>query len=188
MKTIDIRFSIETIDTIRSLIGQRFESLKHDPFIFSPSVYGIVGMVIGGKSYTITNQVEVLDYYGKTEDVAVFHFQPAEYESIESFMDEGNMIEYPVENRITEIRIVNENQRLFHHDEQIYDVYTVRGIIFVLEDGREISFEKPIWFSEEIYIQKGYDLIEKFAPFEEFAEGWNGDYHGECSREITVIS
>jgi hypothetical protein len=103
-------------------------------------------------------------------------------------MDEGNMIEYPVENRITEIRIVNENQRLFHHDEQIYDVYTVRGIIFVLEDGREISFEKPIWFSEEIYIQKGYDLIEKFAPFEEFAEGWNEDYHGESSREITVIS
>ena len=187
MKTEDIRFTEETIQTIQSLVGQQFDGMKHDPFIHVPSVYGIVGLFIGGKTYKLTNLIEVLDYFGQMEDVAVFRFEQTTVDNIKTFMDDGEMIVFPVCSRIKEIRIINENQRLYHNDEQTYDVYTVRGIVFVLEDGHEISFEKPIWFSEEIYIQKGYDLIEKFSPTNVFGEGWEGDYRGECSREVITL-
>ena len=187
MKTVDVRFSDKTIQTIQTLVGQEFDGMKHDPFIHVPSVYGIVGLFIGGKAYKLTNLIEVLDYYGQKEDVAVFHFVPTTPDSIKTFMDDGEMIDFPVCSCIKEVRIINENQRLYYKGEQTYDVYTVRGLIFVLEDGREISFEKPIWFSEEIYIQKGYDLFEKYSPTDEFGEGWEGDYRGECSRDIVTI-
>ena len=187
MKTVDIRFGGETMQTLQSLIGQQFDGMKHDPFIHVPSVYGIVGLFIGGHTFKLTNLVEVLDYYGQLEDVAVFRFEPTKPDDIKTFVDNGEMIDFPVRSRIKEIQVVNENQRLFHREKQTYDVYTVRGLIFVLEDGHEISFEKPIWFSEEIYIQKGYDLIEKLSPTDEFGEGWEGDYRGECSREVISV-
>ena len=169
MKTTDIRFNSETMQVLRSLIGQRFDSIKHDPFIHVPSVYGIVGMFIGGKSYKLTNLIDVLDYYGQMEDVAVFRFEKAAPEEIKTFMDDGEMIDFPIQSQIHEIRVINENQRLYHNDEQTYDVYTIRGLIFVFEDGHELN------------------LIDKFSPTEEFGEGWEGDYRGECSREIISI-
>ena len=186
MKTIDIRFSKETYDRIESLVNQEFKMIRHDPLIYGPGAYGIVGVYVGDKVFAITNQTEVLDYYGAMEDVAVLRFDESEAAQITSLTN-NEMVNYPIESTIKEIRIVNENQQLFQQGTQIYDVYTVRGLIFVLEDGREISFEKPIWFSEEIYIQKGYDLFEKYSPTDEFGEGWEGDYRGECSRDIVTI-
>jgi hypothetical protein len=187
IKTVDIRFSDETMQTIYSLIGQQFDGMKHDLFIHVPSVYGIVDMLIGGNAFKLTNLIEVLDYYGQMKDVAVFRFEPTTPDDIKTFMDNGKMIDFPVRSRIKEIRVVNENQKLFHNEKQAYDVYTVRGLIFVLEDGHEISFKKPIWFSEEIYIQKGYNLIEEFSPIDEFGEGWEGDYRRECSCEVISV-
>lgn len=190
MKTVDIRFPDNTISIMKSLIGQEFKMIKHDPFMFGLDVYGIVGLFIDDNVYKLTNLVEVLDYYGKMEDVAVFRFEATTADKIVTFRVNGEMIDFPIHSKIKEIRIVNENQQLFYNGEQTYDVYTVRGIIFVLQDGREISFEKPIWFSEEIYIRKGYDLIEKFVSTDDFAEGWEGcdGYETKCTREIITIS
>ena len=53
---------------------------------------------------------------------------------------------------------------------------------------RQISFEKAVWFSEEIYIQKGYGLIEKFASTNNFVESdWDAGITAECSRSIDTI-
>ncbi len=53
-------------------------------------------------------------------------------------------------------------------------LYCVRlveiGIVFMLEDSREISFEIETWFSEMITIQRGYNLIKKFPPTNDFLE------------------
>ena len=94
------------------------------------------------------------------------------------------MIETPVDSVIADVIIVNECQRLFKKGVQIYEVMLTRGIIFKFEDGHELSFEKNIWFSEDITVEKGYDLIQRFTPVSEFAEGWSDDYRGECSREM----
>lgn len=188
MNTVDIRFSAETVQILQSLVGKQFDEVKHDPFIYVPSVYGIVGFFIDGKAYKLTNLIEVLDYYGKMEDVAVFRFEQTSQDQIKTFVDNGELISYPICSRIREIRIVNENQRLYHNNVQTYDVNTVRGLIFVFEDGHEFSFEKPIWFSEEIVIRKGYNLIDSFASTDEFGEAWEGDYRGECSREVMTLT
>lgn len=186
-KTIDIRFDDKTVQLIQSLVGQRFDRMRRDTFLL-PSVYGLVCLFIGEKCYKLTNFVEVLDYYGTLEDVAVLHFKPEKQENIKSLQGNGEMSDSLICKRIREIRIVNENQRLYHNEVQTYDVYTVRGLIFVFEDDCEISFEKSIWFSELIHIEEGYDLIQKFDPTDEFVETWEGEYRGACSREVISLA
>ena len=99
------------------------------------------------------------------------------------------MIDTPIRARIVRIRLIEENQQLFHLGQQIYDVWVTRGLIFDLEDGREVSFEKPIWFSEDIDIQRGYNTLEMYAPINEFTEAWEETegYEARCFRSIRMI-
>ena len=184
MKTIDVRFSASDMAEIKSMVGKRMIGYKCDPFIFSTSVYGIVGIRLEDTSYAFTNSLEVMDYFGDPEDVARFRISKVEYANIKSLVQDQVMVETPVDNVIEDVIVVNECQRLFEKDVQIYEVMVTRGIIFKFEDGLELSFEKNIWFSEDITVEKGYDLIERFTPVSEFAEGWSDDYRGECSREM----
>ncbi len=186
MKVIDYRFSSETMKIFRAMINQEFKTIKHDPLIYGPGVYGIVGLYIGDRIYKITNQTEVLDYFGKMEDVAVFKFASAEAKEIKSYTN-NKMISFPISSSIKEIHIINENQQLFYNGNQIYDVYTVRGIIFVLQDNRELSFEKSIWFSEDIYVEKGHDLYNKFSSTDSFLEDWDEGFTAQCKRDVVVV-
>lgn len=188
MKEIDVRFSSSDMDMIKSMIGKKMEAYKCNLFEFSTSVYGIIGIRIEGDAFAFTNLVEVMDYFGTEEDVAIFKVKRMPYETIHSMVRGVEMIETPVESVITGISVINEHQRLFKENVQIYDVWVTRGIIFKLADGREVSLEKNIWFSEEISVERGYDLIQRFSPEEEFVEGWSGEYCGECSREIVEIA
>lgn len=189
MKKIDIRFNKIMMKNLKDSIGKVFKKYECDPFDVNPSVYGIIGVYIDKNVYKFTNFCEVLDYYGKDEDIAVLKFNISDPKEIVTCVVGGEMIETPIDSIIDKIYVVNEHQKLFHNGTQTYDVWITRGIIFFLKDGREVSFEKDVWFSEFISIQRGYNLIEKFEPVDEFLEGWEGceGYTPECSREVIVI-
>jgi len=51
-----------------------------------------------------------------------------------------------------------------------------------------LYFEKNILFSEEISIEKGYNLIERFSPISEFEESWSEEFKGKCERDIIIIN
>lgn len=84
--------------------------------------------------------------------------------------------------------MVNDFQTI-EHDGKLYEFSSTVGLIFVLEDSREISFEIGTWFSEMMTIRKGYNLIEKFTPIEDFFEEWEDceGYVPKCSRKIIEI-
>lgn len=189
MKTIDIRFDKETLSIINGLVGQQMLCYKSDSFVYTPSVYGIVGFCIGDKTYSLTNFVEVLDYFGTDEDVAVFRLNQCQPGDIHSYTDKEELIKTTVGEKITAIKVVNENQQLYYKGEQTYDVYTVRGIIFQFESGYELSFEKNVWFSEMITIMRGTSLMDKFVSTDDFTEGWEGisDYEPKCYREVVTF-
>lgn len=187
MNKFDYRFSAAEMAEFKSMIGKKMVKFKCDPFEFSTAVYGIVGVAFEDSSYAFTNQTEVLDYYGTQEDVALFKMQRTPYCDIRSMIQDQKMVETPVDSVVSDIILVNERQSLFEKGTQTYEVWIPRGIIFVFEDGHELSFEKSIWFSEDISVERGYHLIDRFAPTSEFVEGWSGDYRGECSREVLSL-
>lgn len=188
MKKIDVRFSASDLAEIQGLVGKRMVKYKCDPFEFSSSVYGVVGVAFEDVSFAFTNLAEARDYYGEQEDVAVFKIERRPFSDIQSLIQNQEMLDMPVGDVVSKVVIVNECQQLFENGEQTYEVWLTRGIIFQFEDGHELSFEKNIWFSEDITVEKGYDLISRFSPTTEFNEGWTDCYRGECSRKIITIS
>ena len=187
MKYVDVRFSNSDETALRGMLGRRLVRYKHDPFVFSASVYGVVGICVEGDAWTFTNFVEVADYYGADEDVAIFRMQRADWDDIRSCIPDQTMIETPVGRVVSSIDVVNERQKLFDNDIQIYEVCLTRGIVFKFDDGGELSFEKNIWFSEDITVRKGRNLIQSFSPTSEFVESWEDNLRGECSREIVEL-
>lgn len=184
MKTIDMRFNSELI---RNLIGKAFVEYKCDAFDFTNSVTQIVGFNIGGKVYSLTNVQEYVDYYGNEDDVAVCKFSETSIDRVKSAFKNTEMVTTPVNGIIEKVLLVNENQQIFKGGVEQYNVWLTRGIIFFV-NGREISFEKDnIPFSEEIIIQRGYNLIEKFSDEKEFLTSWGEEITPQCHRKLEEI-
>lgn len=187
MKRIDVRLSQTDISTLSSLCGQKISGIRCDSFESSTAVYGVVGICMGEKAIQFTNNIEVMDYFGALEDVAIFRMECKESKDIHSQIDGGKLIDIPINQRVSRIGIVNERQALFKDGIQTYDVALTRGVIFYFEDGLEVSLEKDIWFSEFISVGKGHDLIEHFSPVEEFTEEWEEGYDPKCTREMIAL-
>ena len=187
MKKIDVRFTKEMIDNIKWMLGKKLNKYKCDPFIISTSVYGLTGILVENRSFAFTNFVEVMDYYGEKEDVGIFKMLETPFNDIQSLITDQKMIEMPVNDIIDSIDIVNENQQLIENNILIYDIWLTRGIIFKLNTGNELSFEKSTWFSEDISVEKGYNLIERFASTQEFIDDWSSPYSAKCHRSIITL-
>lgn len=172
-------------DIFRKLIGKKINALLHDPFAFINASSQVVQLNLENGIYYLYSAVEPIDNYGVVDDVAIWEWTTTKYPII----DKKTFISTPINEKIKEIHLVQENQRLYKDGEQTYDVWVTRGIIFILENGREVSFEKAVWFSEDIYINKGYNLIDTFQSTDDFAEEWeeSEEYRGECERRIEVI-
>ena len=98
------------------------------------------------------------------------------------------MIDTVINSKIKSIYVVNDFMSIKYEGE-IYKFSSTVGIIFKQEDSNEISFEIGTWFSEMITIQKGYNLIEKFTPVDDFIDEWEewAEYNPSCSREIIEL-
>lgn len=184
MKTIDMRFHN---DLIRDWVGKTFNNYKCDAFEFTNSVTQIVGLYIGDEVYALTNIQETVDYYGTTEDMAVAKLTVSEDSWIKSAFKDVEMISTPVGDKIASVKVVNEQQKMIISGEPAYEVWLTRAIVIEV-GGREISFEKDtVPFSEEITIQRGYNLIDKISDNDDFLEEWEEGYSPEYKREVVVI-
>ncbi len=184
MKKIDMRFDL---DLVRTWIGEIFIKYKCDAFDFTNSVTQIVGLYIGDFTYSITNIQEAVDYFGFIDDMSVSRLSKVGDSTIKSAFKDVEMISTPVDDVITAVKVVNEQQKMTINGELAYDVWLTRAIIIEV-GGREISFEKDVVpFSEEIIIQKGYKLIDKISGNDGFLEEWDEEYSPEYKREIVEI-
>lgn len=185
MNSIDIRLKEADQQILRSFVGKKLESIDHDEFFFTNTSSQAIRFNIDGDCLYLYSFSEPLDYYGSIEDVAVWSVEQTEYPMISS----KAFIKMPIQQTIVGISLVQENQKLYNQDTQIYDVWVTRGIIIDLGD-HQISFEKPIWFSEDIIIRKGYKLETQFSPIEKItkAENWADGIRLECERTITCLS
>lgn len=181
---IDIRLKAEDVQILQSIIGSILNKIEHDEFMFSNTSSQVVKFVLEDSFFYLYSFTEELDYFGAEEDVAVWSVEKKEL----PFVTEKDFVSTPIKEKVTSVQIVQEHQELFENNQKTYDVWVTRGIIIDFED-HELAFEKPIWFSEDIVIRKGYNLIEKFQPVEEIckAENWKDGVKMLCSREVITL-
>ncbi len=195
MKSVNISFSNNVYCLFKKLVGKEFVKFSCNKFIYSTSVYGIIGIYIANKIYRFTNFIDVVDYYSKMEDVAVFKFEETNINGVKSAIASEEMIDVPINKVIKKIEVINENQKQYRNDNILYDNWVTRGVIFYFDDETELSFEKDIWFSEEIYVEQGKKLIDKFASTDKFSEAWEpesdgeiSEYSGRATRETIIFT
>lgn len=105
-------------------------------------------------------------------------------------MQDEELIRIPVNGVIRHIHIVEEKQEVYHDGVKLYESLLTRDVIFELNDGLEISLEKSDSFSEFIYLEKGYDLIDTYINLQDFENDWAADagYVGKAARRIITLS
>lgn len=183
MKTIDIRLKPSEIASLKSIVGKQLISINHDPFVFSNTSSQIVQINTNSDTFYLYSFTEPIDHFGATEDVAVWSFESERYRSV----DRKKFIETPFKETIKSVSVIQENQQLCKSDEILYDVWLTRGIIIDFGE-HQLSFEKSVWFSEDIRIQKGYELINKFTPVADFVnDDWDKGITAKCTREIITL-
>ncbi|MBR7019802.1 MAG: hypothetical protein IKI15_01950 [Lachnospiraceae bacterium] len=183
MKKIDIRLSDESTKLLAALKGKPLQSYCHEEFHYTNTSSQVAKLIAldGGELY-VYSFVEPQDYFGTEEEVAVWMVSQERL----PLMNHKKLVEVPVGETVKDVLIVQENQKVFCDGEQTYDVWLTRGIIFDF-GNRQVAFEKDVWFSEEIIIHKGYNLIASFKPKELFGKDWNKEYRTECFREILRV-
>ena len=67
--------------------------------------------------------LEVQDFFGTIDDVAMLKLVAADDSEIKSGFIDLEMIDLPICSRIRQIRLVDENQRLYVQGKQTYNVW-----------------------------------------------------------------
>ncbi len=183
MVKIDIRLKEQEILILQSLVGKELVAIRRDSFNYINSSSQVVQIEAENGLFYLYSFTEPLDYFGTKEDVAVWTIETERYQVV----DRKVFIETPIKEKIKSVSVIQENQRLFKNGDQTYDVWLTRGLVFDF-GNRQLSFEKAIWFSEDIYIHKGYDLSRKFSSVDAFVNNdWDEGVTAECEREIITL-
>lgn len=161
---VDKRFDKGSMELVASMIGKEFKKYRCDPFIFNNMLYKIVSLFIGDEVYQLQNNANVQEYFGATEDICNICITPVSISDARSSLDNVAQIDIPFNAPIEQIILVDETQCMYNGDQLIDEYSFVRCIIFVLSDGRKVSFEKTDDFSEQIAIRRGYNLINQISP------------------------
>lgn len=94
------------MNTIKNMIGKTMLKYKCDPFEFSTSVYGIIGIELEDSSYAFTNTVTTMEYYDKEEEVTLFKMENMSFKAIKSMVQNQNMFETPVNSIIADVLVM----------------------------------------------------------------------------------
>lgn len=168
MNITDMRMSATEIDLLAGMIGEEFEMYRCDEFVFSPAVYRIVGLYVGGRTFALLNETEELDYFGGVDDVASIGVKEVKPEEIKSHIVDGNLVDNPINQVIEDVIVVTDTEFMSKDGVDLYRYDFTAAIIFVLAD-RQVVFERDCWFSEDITIYRGPDAMRKIHSPEENA-------------------
>lgn len=161
---VDKRFDKDSMELVASMIGKEFKKYRCDPLIFNNMVYKIVSLFIGDEVYQLQNNASVQEYFGAIDDICNLYITPASISDARSSLDNVEQMDIPFNASIVQIILVDETQCMYNGDQLVDEYSFVRCIIFVLSDGREVSFEKTDDFSEQIAIRRGYNLVNQISP------------------------
>ena len=178
-------FNKETEIFFKRMIGCECKKIVHDEFTYTNSVYGKVSLFICDKIFNIINQTEVVEYYGAKEDIALLNIIEVGKDEVKSLLENKKQVETPINKVIKSIDIINYHIYV-KVDGKEYDNTWTEGVIFNFADS-QVAFERSDSFTEMIEIYKGYDLITKFTPVEEFGEPFTNPSVLKTDKKIITI-
>lgn len=118
----------------KTLIGKCFKKYRCDPFEYTNSVTGIVGIYIDDKTFELRNEQKSIAYFDSVDDIALWTFREVHTEDIRSFFEDTDQIDTPVNEIVKKITLVNELQKAKISNE-IYEMLITSEYSGVAEPG-----------------------------------------------------
>lgn len=177
MKKYDFRFDTTLI---KSFLGKHFTKYKHAEFMYTNSVTGIVGFEIDDDVYELTNEYEAMDFLTLDNEATVFRISKTKWDNVESMVTTIN-------EKIQKIILVNDHTTLKIEQNVAYDMWDTKAIIFCF-NNHELCFAKQdCWFSQEIEIYKGHDLLKKTSDRKDILEDFKANETKSANVERVII-
>lgn len=186
MSEIDMKFTDDMVALLKSLIGLTITAFRAEEFHFSNDVYGQVELITDTGSVFINNTLHVVDYFGAPEDICFL-----DVSLTRSIPEDDNnivMVTTPINRNVKEIRLVQDRQDMIVSEEEHHTLLFTAGIIFVMEDGYELSFEHTNPFVEVIAVSRGKDLINSYVPVDSFIDPDDDCISESVERTIEILS
>ena len=178
MKSYDFRFDTTLI---QHFIGKTLKKYKHAEFLFTNSVTGIVGIEIDDAVFEITNNYESIDFLTLDNEATIFRISGTEWNKVD-LMINNDINETHVGEKIKKIVLVNDHTVLNISQNIEYDMWDTKAIIFYFENHELCFAKQDCWFSQEIEVYKGYDLLEKIDD----GKGILVDFDSNDSKTVFV--
>ena len=174
-------------DIFKRMIGKQFYKYKCDPFVFTNTVTGIVGLYIGEKVFELKNEQTAFQYFDSMDDVALWNIKEVNNPEIHSVFENTEQIDTLINQNINSITLANEHQIVNIHNQE-YNLWLTRAILFHLENC-DIDFKKNnTAFSEEIEIKCGHDLLSEFPKRNDyFLDQWIKGIEANVETEFIKI-
>ena len=174
-------------EIFKKMIGKQFNKYRCDPYVFTNTVTGIVGLYIGEKVFELKNEQSAFQYFDSMDDVALWNIKEVSDSEIHSVFENTEQIDTSINQNINSITLANEQQIVNIHDQE-YNLWLTRAILFHLENC-DIYFEKDnTAFSEEIEIKRGHDLLSEFPKRNDyFLDQWFEGIKADVQTEIIEI-
>lgn len=178
MKIYDFRFDQSIVKTF---IGDILTCYKHAEFIYTNSVTGAAGFSIGNNVYMISNEYETLDFFGLDEEATVYRLNRSSWDEIDNVIN-NEVSENIINERISKIVLVNDHTTLKSNGTIEYDMWDTKAIIFYFNDYEICFMKQDCWFSQEIEVFKGYNLLSKVGD----GKGILEDFEGSNIKQVSV--
>ncbi len=180
MHVINRLLDENSITFLKNMIGKKMISTRADDEKLCDT-HLIVQMDLDDGSFYLTNDTDVVDYYGAPEDVTILKMNAGAYEQRTPALHY-----FPVGKRIYQVSLVNYHIYTFNPDVEDSDyMYSfTKGIIITFEDNSQMSFERLDNFIELIIVAEGNNLMDELEPISEYgskdADAW------ETERTVEV--
>lgn len=79
-------------EIFKRMISQKFIKYKCDPFVFTNTVTGIVGLYIGEKVFELKNEQTAFQYFDSMDDVALWNIKEISDSEIHSVFETQNKL------------------------------------------------------------------------------------------------
>ena len=181
MQITNNQLNIKAVNLLKALKGKQLEAIIHEPFKFTTTSYGIVYLVVDGKTYIFTDYQKQMDYFKTKESLSSIEFEEHHGEK-KSSLENIQFVSEEIKQAISKITLINTEQTATSKNTgETYKFLDTQCVIFTLENGYQLSLTKDD-FCECISIYRGYNAIKEADEIKKrFANFYESDLEGTYS-------
>lgn len=164
MNVEDTRLSKDEKKLLSAMVGKSLESYRYTDSGSGAhhAAFEVLEMNVGGEPFTISNALQVVNYFGDREDVCVMEVLAGEAAETAPWFSRQRTETVDVGQRIEDVIVFEDVVTMDGDTESPFEFDSTFAIVFKLE-RTQIAFMRGHEFGEDIDIERGPGMAKKLT-------------------------